>query len=120
MSFFNLIENKINLKVNQKFVSIIGSDPSKGARSPALWNKAFSNLKINMKMFPLDVKNKNIGRLIKSLKKNESFYASAVTIPYKEKMIKYLDEIDQSASEIGSVNLIVKEKKNLKAIIQIV
>lgn len=114
MSFFNLIENKINLKVNQKFVSIIGSDPSKGARSPALWNKAFSNLKINMKMFPLDVKNKNIGRLIKSLKKNESFYASAVTIPYKEKMIKYLDEIDQSASEIGSVNLIVKEKKKLK------
>ena len=111
MSFINLVENKINLGINQKFVSIIGSNPSKGARSPALWNKAFINFKINMKMFPLDVKSKNIGRLIKSLKKNENFYASAITIPYKEKIIKYLDEIDRSALEIGSVNLIVKEKK---------
>jgi len=114
MSFINLIENKINLRMSQKFVSIIGSDPSQGARSPALWNKAFFNLKMNMRMFPLDVKYKNIGRLIKSLKKNENFYASAVTIPHKEKIIKYLDKIDQSALEIGSVNLIVKEKKKLK------
>ena len=44
MSFMNLIENNLNLGINQKFVSIIGSKPSKGARSPALWNKAFSNL----------------------------------------------------------------------------
>jgi len=114
MSFINLVENKINLGINQKFVSIIGSAPSKGARSPALWNKAFLNLKMNMKMFPLDVKFKNIGKLIKSLKKNKNFYASAITIPHKEKIIKYLDKIDQSASEIGSVNLIVKEKNELK------
>ena len=114
MSFMSLIENNINLGINQKFVSIIGSNPSKGARSPALWNKAFSNLKINLKMFPLDVEDKNIGRLIKSLKKNENFYASAVTIPHKEKIIKFLDEIDQSALEIGSVNLIVKEGNKLK------
>tara|TARA_B100001057_G_C22847973_1_gene949818 strand:- start:822 stop:1793 length:972 start_codon:yes stop_codon:yes gene_type:complete len=114
MSFINLIENKINLGINQKFVSIIGSAPSKGARSPVLWNKAFVNLKMNMKMFPLDVKLKNIGKLIKSLKKNENFYASAITIPHKEKIMKYLDKIDQSASEIGSVNLIVKEKNELK------
>ena len=73
MSFMSLIENNINLGINQKFVSIIGSNPSKGARSPALWNKAFSNLKINLKMFPLDVEDKNIGRLIKSLKKMKTF-----------------------------------------------
>lgn len=114
MSFINFIENKINVGINQKFVSIIGSNPSKGARSPALWNKAFFNLKIKMKMFPLDVKDKYIGKLVKSLKKNKNFYASAVTIPHKEKIIKYLDEIDQPALEIGSVNLIVKEKNKIK------
>ena len=48
MSFINFIENKINVGINQKFVSIIGSNPSKGARSPALWNKAFFNLKIKL------------------------------------------------------------------------
>ena len=114
MSLINLIENKINLGINQKFVSIIGSNPSKGARSPVLWNKAFSKFKINMKMIPLDVKNKNVSRLIRSLRKNENFYASAVTIPHKEKIIKYLNDIDQSALEIGSVNLIVKKKNKLR------
>ena len=114
MNFTNIIKNKINLKDKQKFVAIIGSDPSKGARSPILWNKAFFKLKINMKMFPLDVKNQNVSRLIKSLKENKYFCASAVTVPYKERVIKYLDEIDQSAFEIGSVNLIVKKNNKLK------
>ena len=114
MGIKKFIKNKINLMEGQKFVSIIGSDPSKGARSPILWNKAYLKLKIDMKMFPLDVKPQNIGRLIKYLKRNDCFYASAVTIPYKEKVIKYLDEIEKSALEIGSVNLIVKEKNKLK------
>lgn len=114
MSFTKLIDNKINLKNKQKFVGIIGSEPSKGARSPILWNKAFSKLKINMKMFPLDVKNQNVGKLISSLKQNNYFFASAVTVPHKERVIQYLDEIDMPALEIGSVNLIVKEKNKLK------
>ena len=114
MNFTNIIKNKIDLKKNQKFVAIIGSDPSKGARSPVLWNKAFSKLKISMKMFPLDVKDQNVSRLIKSLKENDYFCASAVTVPHKERVIKYLDEIDQSALEIGSVNLIVKKNNKLK------
>ena len=114
MSFKKFIENKINLKKNKKFVSIIGSNPSKSARSPILWNRAFSKLKMNIKMFPLDVKDQNIGLLIKSLKKDNHFYASAVTLPYKEKVIKYLDEVDQTASEVGSVNLIIKSKNKLK------
>jgi shikimate dehydrogenase len=114
MNFTNIVKNKINLKNNQKFVAIIGAEPSKGARSPVLWNKAFSKFKINMKMFPLDVKSENVGRLIKSLKENDYFSAAAVTVPYKERVIKYLDEIDQSALEIGSVNLIVKKNNKLR------
>lgn len=114
MNFTNIVKNKIILKNNQKFAAIIGVEPSKGARSPVLWNKAFSKFKINMKMFPLDVKSENLGRLIKSLKENDYFCAAAVTVPYKERVIKYLDEIDQSALEIGSVNLIVKKKNKLK------
>ncbi len=109
-----LIKNKINLKTKQKFVGIIGSNPSKGARSPFLWNKAFSKLKIKMKMYPLDVKDKNLKSVIKTLKEDSYFCASAVTIPYKEKVIKYLNVLDKAAAEIGSVNLIVRQNKKLK------
>ena len=83
MSFTKLIDNKINLKNKQKFVGIIGSEPSKGARSPILWNKAFSKLKINMKMFPLDVKNQNVGKLISSLKQNNSNFQKIKPYNYR-------------------------------------
>ena len=68
MNINKLIQNKINLKNHQKFVSIIGLKPSKGARSPILWNKAYSKLKINTRMFPLDLKPHKLGKLINYLK----------------------------------------------------
>lgn len=37
-----------------------------------------------------------------------------VTIPYKEKVIPYLDELDESAKEVGAVNCIVNENGRLK------
>ena len=36
-----------------------------------------------------------------------------VTIPYKEKIITFLDKIDKSASEIGAVNTIAKKNNKL-------
>ena len=44
-----LVENKIQIQRKKKYVCIIGSNPSKGARSPKLWNAAFKKHKINMK-----------------------------------------------------------------------
>ena len=40
------IKNK-NLKITdeEKFTTIIGSEPSRSARSPILWNKCFKRLK---------------------------------------------------------------------------
>ncbi len=39
-----------------------------------------------------------------------------VTIPYKEQVIQYLDELDETAKEIGAVNVIkfIRDKKRLK------
>ncbi len=44
----------------------------------------------------------------------KDFTAINVTIPYKEKVIPYLDEIDQKAKEIGAVNVIVNTNGKLK------
>ena len=40
-----LLINKINIKNKNNFALIIGLTPSKGARSPALWNSAYKFLK---------------------------------------------------------------------------
>lgn len=43
-------------------------------------------------------------------------YGLNVTIPYKEKVIQYLDELDETAAKIGAVNVIkfIREEGNLK------
>ena len=46
------------------------------------------------------------------IKDNPNLRGLNVTIPYKEQVIPYLDEIDESAKEIGAVN-VIKFKKGL-------
>ena len=54
------IENKIDVSCLDKYAAIIGERPSKGARSPELWNKAFRSDGKKFKMIPLDVKSENV------------------------------------------------------------
>jgi shikimate dehydrogenase len=114
INFQNLIENKIKLENLKNFVAIIGETPSKGARSPLLWNRAFKNLSIKKKMIAIDVKKKNFSKLLLNLKKLKFFYGGSVTTPYKNLVLDYLDLIDKKAKKIGSVNTIVKVGQKLK------
>ena len=46
-----------------------------------------------------------------SFMKKRDFAAINVTIPYKEKVIPYLDHISERAKSIGAVNTIVNKRK---------
>ena len=50
---------------------------------------------------------------VDSFMKAKSFLAINVTIPYKEKVIPYLDYIDNSAKKIGAVNTVVNKNGKL-------
>ena len=63
-SFNNIINNNVNFNNLDKFAAIIGSQPSKGARSPILWNSAFKNHGLNYLMVPLDVEKDNLFKLL--------------------------------------------------------
>ena len=52
-----IIDNHLSQNSLDKFSVIIGSNPSKGARSPLLWNKVYKAEKKNIAMLPLHVKN---------------------------------------------------------------
>ena len=52
--------------------------------------------------------------LFPKLIKTNSFSGLNVTIPYKEVIIPYLDELDESAEEIGAVNTVAFEGNRLK------
>ena len=112
MKFPNLTENNLK-KINGKFALILGLTPSKGARSPKLWNKVYKKKKMSTRMFPADLKKKNLKKFIEYLKKNSNFIGGSVTAPYKVEIMKYLDNLDKTSKKIGSINNILKKKNKL-------
>jgi shikimate dehydrogenase len=108
------IENKIkNINKNKKYTLIVGRAPSKGARSPKLWNKAYKVLKLKVKMEPADLPQRNIKDFFNFIKKDKNFLGGAITAPYKVVAMKYMDKIDQKSLEIGSINIMIRNKKKL-------
>jgi shikimate dehydrogenase len=61
-------------------------------------------------LFPL----KNIKEIEALLKDTKGLAGLNVTIPYKEQVLKYLDEVDGSAKKIGAVNVIKIQDGKLK------
>jgi shikimate dehydrogenase len=113
MQILNLIENRINEKLQKKFSFILGLTPSKGARSPKLWNKVYKKEKLKIKMYPADIKKNNLRKFVNELKKNPSVIGGSVTAPYKELIMKHIDNIDNISAKIGSINTISKNNNKL-------
>jgi shikimate dehydrogenase len=55
-----------------------------------------------------------INQFPKIIRENPNLRGLNVTIPYKEKIIPYLDKLDENASKIGAVNCIKITKKGKK------
>ena len=73
---------------NKNFYAIIGENPSKGARSPKLWNACFRKLKVKEKMIPIDIRRENFKNTFKRLMNNKNYLGGAVAVPYKEEVLK--------------------------------
>jgi shikimate dehydrogenase len=110
-----LAKNKINLS-KKNYTVIIGSNPSKTARSPILWNYFFKKTKEEMEMIPIDTTKKNIKKIINVLSKDKKFKGGCVTIPFKEIIFKELlkkNSVDKITKKIGSVNCLYKKNNKI-------
>jgi shikimate dehydrogenase len=87
---------------------VIGDAPSHYSKSPALWNAAFHHLGINAVYLPFDVDDARVGQLLEVLKKSDRFLGANVTVPYKARVMDFLDELDAGARRIRAVNTIVR------------
>ena len=104
-----LIENQLNIIHLDKYAAIIGENPSKGARSPQLWNKVFKSSGLNYSMVPLDVTKDNIIDLLNDLNSDSNFIGGAIAVPYKEVVAKWLkNNITSDAKKIGAVNCLYR------------
>lgn len=87
-----------------KVVGVIGH-PIEHSMSPPMHNNAYKQLGMDYVYVAFHVLPENIGDLIKSCK-TLNIIGLNVTIPHKTSIIKYLDEIDDTAEKIGAVNTI--------------
>jgi len=87
-----------------KIVKLIGY-PVEHSRSPLMHNAAFQSLGLDFVYLLFSVKPSHLKEAVTGLRASNVAGAN-VTIPYKEEVMKYLDEITPEAKLIGAVNTI--------------
>lgn len=96
---------------NTELIGLLGH-PIKHSYSPFIQNFALEQMNLDYVYIPFDVPSESLksavnGVLALGLK------GLNVTLPHKEKIIKFLDELSEDASVIGAVNTIVNDHGKL-------
>ncbi len=93
----------------ENYTLILGENPSKGARSPILWNKTYDHFNINQKMYPKDIALNEFDIKIPKIFEDCNFLGGAVAVPYKEKIIHYTENKKDILSGPQAVNCLVRK-----------
>ncbi|NCC97859.1 MAG: quinate/shikimate dehydrogenase, partial [Synergistales bacterium] len=98
-----MIEKK-NPWVDTEFFGLLGS-PVQKSLSAAMHNANFKSLGMNALYTPYEVTAEDLPKVIPALE-SLRFRGLNVTMPLKQEIIKYLDELDEIASLCNAVNTV--------------
>ena len=88
-----------------QLVGLIGW-PVGHSRSPSMHNAAFAELGLNWAYLPLAVEPERVGDALRGLRAL-GLRGANVTVPHKQEVMRFLDELSPVAAAIGAVNTIV-------------
>ena len=90
----------------KKWFAVIG-DPIAQSKSPEMHNAWYEEANVDATYIPVHVKPEQLQQAVESMK---LLGASGwnVTIPHKQTIIPYLDELDELAEKMGAVNTVVR------------
>ena len=94
-----------------KLYAVIG-DPISHSLSPDIHNRIFKELNVDKTYLALKIPPSGLMEALSVLRHN--FAGFNITIPHKEAIIPYLDEIDESAKIYGAVNTVKIEDGKLR------
>src|SRR5256886_14010578 len=95
-------------------IVLLLGEPVTRSLSPGMQNAAFAALGIDCQYMPREVDRAGLAGVIDELRADEHILGANVTIPHKESVIAYLDELDPQAARIGAVNTISRQGSTLK------
>ncbi|MFW9945716.1 MAG: shikimate dehydrogenase [Candidatus Odinarchaeota archaeon] len=90
-----------------KILCVIGH-PIEHSMSPIMHNAAIQDLGLDYLYIAFDIPPNKLKEAIKGLK-TLNIRGINVTLPYKEKVMKFIDKVDQTAQKIGAINTIKNE-----------
>lgn len=96
---------------SDKYLGIFGY-PIKHTLSPVIHDTISDELSLKERYIPFEIE-ENLGEYVKSAYEN-GIAGLNITVPYKEKVIPYLCEVDEDAKKIGAVNTLVRTEKGYK------
>ena len=97
--------------MKKKSFAIIGN-PIAHSLSPILHNYWFSKYKIEADYFLLNVKEEDLKDVIKKIRKKE-LDGINITLPYKKKIVPFLDQLINDAKYTSSVNTVYLNENNI-------
>jgi len=89
-------------------------DPVSRSLSPVMQNAAFEALGIDCEYVLRELTPAKLAGAMSDLRSDERILGANVTIPHKESVIAFLDELDPLAARIGAVNTISRKGTRLK------
>ncbi len=104
---------KYILTGHTKIFCIIGH-PVEHSMSPTMWNPALQELGLDYVYVAFDVHPDNLENAVDALR-FLGIRGANVTIPHKNSIIKFLDQIDPIAEKMGAINTVKNEGGYLKA-----
>ena len=94
-----------------KICGVIGN-PIQHTLSPTIQNSAFNHLNLDFIFLAFKVKTAELEMAIQGMR-SLGIHGLNVTMPHKNKVINYLDEIDSTVESLNSANTIVNKKGRL-------
>src|SRR5690554_4768588 len=94
----------MEISPSTKLVGLIGH-PVEHSFSPRLHNSIYQSLGLDMVYLAFDVLEQELFHAVEGLNAL-GFIGFNITIPYKEKILPFLDETDDIADAIGAVNTV--------------
>jgi shikimate dehydrogenase len=96
-----------------KIFCILSDERVYGSKSPVMFSRVLQRIGMQGVYVPFKIDPADVGQALQSLKVLNIAGAN-VTVPYKEKVIPYMDELSEGANIIGAINTIVCNRDTLK------
>ncbi len=104
----NIIKTPPEFGINTKLFLLLGN-PVSHSFSPRLHNTGFQALGLNMIYLALTIEPNQLANAVKGIRALNIGGAN-ITIPFKESIIPFLDDLEPIAKKIGAVNTLVNVK----------